>query len=197
MKKVSLFILLVIVASTLLMAAIPTKMVRLTIINKSGYDVYMKLTGSELTGAFYYLTVPSGDRDFPTIKVFTIMSDVYSRETWQCGGLRSRGQLIVDGNIRLTFTPCFEFVCGYVGVNPGWVNRCTGEPSGAFLVAKRRAGEPRMEKVAYFRYPTYGVPPVWSIAYLYTGYWNAGCALWWWRIRTYRAPIGCQWRYQY
>src|SRR5512133_536115 len=106
MKKVSLLILLVVVLSTVLMAAIPTKMMRLTIINKSGYDVYMKLTGSSATEAFYYLTVPSGDRDNPTVKIFTIMSDAYKRETWQCNGVRSTGVLLVTNNIRLTFTPC-------------------------------------------------------------------------------------------
>jgi len=66
MKKLSMLILLVIVAS-LLVAAIPTKMMRLTIINKSGYDVYMKLEGSAVTEAYYYLTVPAGDRDEPMI----------------------------------------------------------------------------------------------------------------------------------
>ena len=65
MKKVSLLVLLAILASTLLMAAIPTTIVRLTIINKSGYDVYMKLEGSAVTQSFYYLTVPSGDPRHP------------------------------------------------------------------------------------------------------------------------------------
>jgi hypothetical protein len=83
MKKVSLLVLLAIVASTLLMAAIPTTIVRLTIINKSEYDVYMKLEGSSVTQSFYYLTVPSGTRDNPTVKVFTIMADLYTRTTWQ------------------------------------------------------------------------------------------------------------------
>ncbi len=108
MKKVSLLVLLAILASTLLMAAIPTTIVRLTIINKSGYDVYMKLEGSAVTQGFYYLTVPAGDRDVPTVKVFTIMTDLYTRTTWQCNGAKSTGTLIVDGNLRLTFTPCGE-----------------------------------------------------------------------------------------
>jgi tetratricopeptide (TPR) repeat protein len=114
MKKLSMLILLVIVAS-LLVAAIPTKMMRLTIINKSGYDVYMKLEGSAVTDAYYYLTVPAGDRDEPTVKVFTVMSDAYTRTTWQCDGLKSDGYLVVDGNIRLTFVPCGEFQCSWKG----------------------------------------------------------------------------------
>ena len=197
MKKVSLFLLLAILASTLLMAAIPTTVVRLTIINKSGYDVFMKLTGSKVTDAFYYLTIPSGDRDVPTVKVFTVMSDLYTRETWQCNGVRSRGTLIVDGNLRLTFTPCGERACTITVYNLyQW--GCKGKDSPWYEVAtaKRKAGEPRMEKVTYFRYLTYGGPS-WINAYLYTGYWNFGCGTWQYRIRTYRLPYGCEWRYQY
>jgi hypothetical protein len=195
MKKVSLLILLVIVASTLLMAAVPTKMVRLTIINKSGYDVFMKLEGSSVTEAFYYLTVPAGDRDEPTIKVFTIMSDLYSRETWQCDGVKSSGTLIVDGNIRLTFTPCGEFACFRFGAHFEFWG-CNKEQLVLVTTLKRRSGEPRMEKVTYFRYLQYGVPS-WANAYLYNGFWTSGCFTWYWRSRTYRTPIGCSWRYQY
>ncbi len=92
MKKVSLLVLLAILASTLLMAAIPTAMVRLTIINKSGYDVYMKLEGSSATEQFYYLTIPAGDKSSPEVKVFTVMSDIYKRTTWQCDGVQSSGE---------------------------------------------------------------------------------------------------------
>ena len=197
MKKVSLFLLLAILASTLLMAAIPTTVVRLTIINKSGYDVFMKLTGSAVTDAFYYLTIPSGDRDVPTVKVFTVMSDLYTRETWQCNGVRSAGTLIVDGNLRLTFTPCGEFACAFTVVNT-YLWGC--DPTNAQLydvfTTKRKAGEPRMEKVTYFRYLTYGTPS-WINGYLYTGFWNFGCGTWYYRLRTYRLPFGCEWRYQY
>jgi hypothetical protein len=195
MKKVSLLVLLAILASTLLMAAIPTNVVRLTIINKSGFDVYMKLTGSAVTDAFYYLTVPSGDRDAPTVKVFTIMSDLYKRETWQCNGVRSAGSLIVDGNLRLTFTPCGETACYTYKDNTFWVG-CKGDTELYVETLKRKAGEPRMEKVTYFKYLSYGTP-YWSIADLYNGYWNFGCGTWYYRLRTYRLPYGCEWRYQY
>ncbi len=205
MKKVSLLILLAIVLSTMLMAAVPTKMVRLTVINKSGYDVYIKLTGSAVTDAFYYLTIPSGDRDAPTIKVFTIMSDLYDRETWQCDGVKSSGILIVDGNIRLTFTPCGEFktYCYYYDAGLAFLGKdICGRfaPLGwtyAFTsTAWRVAGEPRMEKVTYFRYLQYGDPD-WSLAYLYNGFWTTGCTTLFWRSRTWRTPVGCAWRYQY
>ena len=205
MKKVSLLILLAIVASSLMMAAIPTKMVRLTIINKSGFDVYMKLEGSSITEAYYYLTVPAGDRDVPVVKVFTIMEDVYDRTTWQCDGAKSSGTLFVDGNIRLTFTPCGEMVfsCGYY-IGEGRDFRCDPvlgpvliTPAYAKWRSHYKAGEPRMEKVTYFKYLYGPRRPYWIDAYLYTGFLNWGCNTWYYRIRTYKLPAGCAFRYQY
>lgn len=240
MKKVSLLILVVLVLSTVMMAAIPTKMVRLTIINKSDpltgagdFAVYMKLTGSAVTNAFYYLTVPTGSRDNPTVKVFTIMQDVYSRETWQCNGVKSSGTLVVDGNLRLTFVPCGQFACSYTmytvqllgcfyrlgPVYRAWATNphnpypaCLADPTSAACKAiyylnfgtlvgttHRYAGEPRMEKVTYFKYLTNA--PIFLVGgnnlYLQTGFWNFGCFTFAWRIRTYRLPYGCAWRYQY
>jgi hypothetical protein len=195
MKKVSLLVLLAIVASTLLMAAIPTTIVRLTIINKSGFDVYMKLTGSDVTKAFYYLTVPSGTRDTPVVKVFTIMSDLYKRETWQCNGVKSTGTLIVNGNLRLTFTPCGERACTWQMTTLQFWG-CAKDIPTLVTTTHRIAGEPRMEKVTYFKYLQYGQPS-WINAYLYNGWWNFGCGTWFYRIRTYRLPYGCAWMYQY
>jgi len=200
MKKVSLLVLLAIVASTLLMAAIPTTIVRLTVINKSGYDVYIKLTGSAVTEAFYYLTIPAGDRDVPSVKIFTIMQDLYTRETWQCNGARSAGTLIVDGNIRLTFTPCGEFACS-ISVKNTYLWGCDPTTANLYDVftTKRKAGEPRMEKVTYFSYlQAFGYNYLgWSGAYLYTGFVDFGCGTWFYRVRSYRLPFGCNWRYQY
>jgi hypothetical protein len=197
MKKVSLLVLLAILASTLLMAAIPTTMVRLTIINKSGYDVYMKLEGSAVTEAFYYLTVPAGDRDAPTVKVFTVMSDLYTRTTWQCNGAQSSGNLIVDGNIRLTFTPCGEMACSWIAVTEQlW--GCYNDELTEVETLHRYAGEPRMEKVTYFRYLSSTTANIWGATTLkYYGFANFGCGLWKWRIRSYRLPYGCAWKYQY
>ncbi len=195
MKKVSLLILLVIVLSTVLMAAVPTKMLRLTIINKSDYDVYMQLEGSAVTEAFYYLTVPSGSRDEPTVKVFTILTDVYKRTTWQCDGVKSSGTLVADGNLRLTFLPCGEFQCSFTGLTTLQFWGCEGDP---VLVTgtNYRQGEPRMEKVTYWKYLRYGIPS-WASADLYNGFWNFGCFTWYWRSRTYKLPVGCWFRYQY
>ena len=195
MKKLSLLILLVIVAS-LLVAAIPTKMMRLTIINKSGYDVYMKLEGSAVTEAYYYLTVPAGDRDEPTVKVFTVMSDAYTRTTWQCDGLKSDGYLVVDGNIRLTFVPCGEFQCSWKGPTTAFLGGCFDDVLYLVTQSHYLQGEPRMEKVTYWKYLAYGIPS-WASADGYDGYWNFGCYTWYWDLKTYKLPSGCSFRYQY
>ena len=231
MKKVSLLVLLAIVASTLLMAAIPTTIVRLTIVNKSGYDVYMKLEGSGITEAFYYLTVPSGTRDEPVVKVFTVMSDLYKRTTWQCNGLKSSGSLLMQANTRLTFTPCGEKVdrCSYA--TAATKTECTGDwvlgPNGTLRPVMETTrwgwvwhykyhgtqGERTMEKVTYFKYPSFYFN-LWmsknpfryaqhprqlylAIANLYAGYWNFGCITLAYRIRTWRTPVGCWFSYQY
>jgi hypothetical protein len=197
MKKVSLLILLVIVLSTVLMAATPTKMMRLTIINKSGSDLYIQLEGSEVTGAFYYLTIPAGDRDEPMVKVFTVMSDAYKRTTWQCEGVKSTGSLVMDTNIRLTFLPCGTGVCSYVVGIVGYYGGCNRDILFLkFQVRRPTQGEPTMEKVSYYKYLSTGTPS-WGAAQNYNGFWNFGCFTWYWRIRTYKLPVGCSYRYQY
>src|SRR3989344_8067713 len=90
---------------------VPTRMTRMTVINKSNYDVFIKLEGpkqegSETTQAFYYLTIPAGSIEEPSIKKFTIKAALHDRTTWMCDGIRSSGKLAVTGNIRLTFASC-------------------------------------------------------------------------------------------
>ena len=197
MKKLSFLLLLAFLSTGILMAAIPTTVIRLTIMNKSGYEVFMKLTGSPVTDAFYYLTMPAGDRDAPSVKVFTVMRDVYDRETWQCNGVFSDGSLIVDGNIRMTFTPCGESVCE-LSIDRFYQWGCQGGDNPWIEAGntRRKSGEPRMEKVTTFNYFSYGKPD-WVDAYEYNGYWNFGCLTWYYRLRTYNLPSGCEWRYQY
>jgi hypothetical protein len=135
------------------------------------------------------------------------MQDLYERETWQCNGFRSTGQLFVTGNLRLTFTTCGQFLA--TNSQAFYKNELTGEvlvnpavvPPGFVLyktATKSSGGEPTMEKVVAFRYLSSG-SPVWDDVTLYTGYWNWGCATLYWRARTYRRPLvdGCFWRYQY
>jgi hypothetical protein len=194
--KMSLFILLVILASLLLTSAIPTRLVRLTLINKSDYDVFIRLRGSPVTNAFYYLTIPKGSRDNPTVKVFTVMADSYKRLTWQCNGLRAAGELFIDGNTRLTFLPCGEFECSRYSHTHQWWG-CTNRPVTVFHT-HRSAGEPRMEKVTFFKYVAihHSDQPVRIRASFYA-YENFGCITWWLVIGTYKLPIGCAFRYQY
>ena len=186
MKKLNLLLIVALLASALL-AANPAKLVRLDVINKSGDVIYMKLEG-ELTDSFYYLTIPADE-----VKSFTILSDYYTRTTWACDGLKSSGKLIVTGNIRLTFVPCYTipmtwkwfdmdgdgFGARVYGLHPllwidfddlyvRWVNR----------------GEPTMEKVVYFTY--------------YEGaYWTFNCGFWAIFKVSVKIPYGCYFRYRY
>ena len=59
----------------------PGKLVRLTVVNKSGLPVEIKMTG-KYEEAFYYLRVPEGDRDFPVEKIFTIIPDTYQTQLY-------------------------------------------------------------------------------------------------------------------
>jgi hypothetical protein len=104
---------------TILAAAIsgPVKLVRLTIINKSGLDIEIELTGSceETDEDHYYLHVPEGSRLFPMEKVFTILPDKYTMgvhyvELWDpvYGTKCSSGSQKVDAtrNVRVVVLEC-------------------------------------------------------------------------------------------
>ena len=172
MKKLNLLIIVAILASALLMAATPTKLVRLTIKNNSGDTVYMKLTG-EATDAFYYLTIPDEEE-----MVFTVYSDIYARETWACDGVKSKGKLIMTGNVRLNFVECGTIPLRWVGLDTN------GDGLVDTLVQRVNKGEPTMEKVAYFKY--------WAG----TAYWF-GCGFWAVSEKTFKIPTGCYFRYRY
>lgn len=104
----------------------PVKLVRLTLINKSGFPMEYKLTGTE-TETIYYLRMPIGDRTAPSEKTFTIEQGIYRFEPYYvelwdpvygntCGS--SGGQtLYALRNIRIVFLECGRRV------------RSTGEPS--------------------------------------------------------------------
>lgn len=116
MKKKN--ILLVIAAlAFLLVSASPAKyerLVELTVVNKSGLPVELKLTGSQEEN-FYYLRVPRGFRDAPTETTFTITPDTYQAtahyvELWDpvygydCGARSST--LVATRNVRVTILEC-------------------------------------------------------------------------------------------
>lgn len=52
------------------------KLVRLTLVNKSGMNIEVSLTGQD-TEQFYYLKVPEGDHQVATEKTFTVIPDTY------------------------------------------------------------------------------------------------------------------------
>ena len=115
MKKVILLVLAVMLVSVFLTAADhPPDLLRLSIINKSGNEVYMRLQSFNKNGGqFYYLTIPAGTKTAPKVENFTVVSDVYYRTTWygpgdntMCQGMMDTGELIMDRNNRLVFLPC-------------------------------------------------------------------------------------------
>ena len=79
MKKI---LMLVSIVALLLVGAcpIPTRLVRLTLVNRSPDRVAVQLTGLDVTTSFYYLTLPKSVAGQPVEKTFTIMSQRYSAE---------------------------------------------------------------------------------------------------------------------
>lgn len=76
MKK-SFSLLLLLALPMLLSAAVkPVKTVRLTLINKSGKDIEVSLTGAE-TEASYFFRVTEGSRRMPTEAGFDVVPDRY------------------------------------------------------------------------------------------------------------------------
>jgi hypothetical protein len=102
----------------LLLGAAPPKgllLKRLTVVNKSERDLELELTGS-CDDNWYYLHVPAGSRDFPSMTVFTITPDVYSMtahyiELWDpvygytCGDTSTRS-VDVTRNVRVVILDC-------------------------------------------------------------------------------------------
>lgn len=81
--------------------------VSLTVINRSGFPIVMKLTHCHPdSGRYYFLEIPTGSTEKPYIEAFKISVGIYARESWQCNGLVSRGLLVMESNTRLTFTEC-------------------------------------------------------------------------------------------
>jgi hypothetical protein len=201
MKKVMLLVLTVMLVSAFLMASGPTlRVVRLTVINKSGNEVMIKLEGSDVGKQFYYLTIPAGNKDWPAVEVFTVLEDVYKRTTWYgegdvavCVGISSTGWLVMDRNQRLVFTPCYSVPKRTIESYDPVTNKMV-------YTQVTNAGEPSMEKVVYIKYARvrYGT----NINAENIGSSDiAGrrCGnLWiWWDTTSTKIPNLCQWRYIY
>jgi hypothetical protein len=95
-------------------APFPIRLVRFTVVNKSGMDIELSLTSKDKE-QFYYLRIPEGTAGNPTEKVFTLIPDSYTSsiyyvELWdpvygsQCG---TKSQTLeIERNVRLTVKPC-------------------------------------------------------------------------------------------
>ena len=92
-----------------------TRLVRLTVINKAGMPIELKLTGITDENHYYYLRIPYGERECPLEMVFTIIPDTYNIttyyvETWDpvygydCSATTSK--IDANGNVRVTVLEC-------------------------------------------------------------------------------------------
>ena len=73
MKKLILVVMLI---ALLVIAVAPIKLVRLRVINKSGYPLKVSMTGQEFNQP-YYLGIDKGSRSSPLEAVYTIIPDKY------------------------------------------------------------------------------------------------------------------------
>lgn len=82
MKTKRIGVILAVLALLLISAAeIPSKLVRLTIVNKSGMDIEVSLNGKDFE-QFYYLKVAEGSRMLPTEQTFTVTPDEYQVDAY-------------------------------------------------------------------------------------------------------------------
>jgi hypothetical protein len=102
MKKTILLVLLVLMVSVALVAAAPgfEKLARLTIWNRTGSTIYIKLTTPKDNGNLhYYLTIKTG------LHVYTVQRELYDITYWSCGETTT-GVVDIFTQLSLTFTNC-------------------------------------------------------------------------------------------
>ncbi len=124
----------------LLISAKSVRTVRLTVVNKSGLPVEVRLTGTYYE-EIYYLRVPEGDRDHASEAHIDVLPDDYSmqvfyKEYWDpvYGYDCSEG----GKNIKLTHSARLTFLgCNYPTPN-------NGEPSSLLLKYPEGKGRCRM-----------------------------------------------------
>jgi hypothetical protein len=78
---------------------------RLTIVNKSGYDIYMQLESCSYNGS-YYLSIPAGSSEKPTTKVFSVLSGAYQNTVIYCNGNQTINLLVLSSDLKLTYSSC-------------------------------------------------------------------------------------------
>jgi hypothetical protein len=97
--KITLSVVVILIASLLLGAADPESfLVALTIRNNTYDTVYVKLEGK----TFYYLTVKTYDEE----KVFTVKTGLYKATIWGCGSKKVIQKFNISKNLRLTVPAC-------------------------------------------------------------------------------------------
>lgn len=138
MKK--LLYLIPLLSLLLIGAKKPLDLIEFTIINKAGRDIAISLKGKDWPclsecdvrkGEIYYLSVPAGDRDTPSVKRFEIEKNTYGMQlyyiqTWDpVYGLKcpipAANSLVANRNIRLVVLPCDE--------TPDMCGKAVGEPT--------------------------------------------------------------------
>ena len=100
---------LLLVLSLTLLAQAPSRIVRLTVFNKSHYELFIELKGQAQKG-FYYLRVNGSEGNETTIRVYTVLADRYTVRAWyvynnlrQCSG---DSTLNAMHNVRMIFPEC-------------------------------------------------------------------------------------------
>ena len=124
MKKTLLVILLL---SLLMTGSKGSELVELTIINKSDMEIAIQLKGTDKVcancseveeGSMYYLTVPEGSKERPSVKTFEIEKDRYGMQLYyietydpvygfKCN-TPTPNRLEAARNIRIVVLPCDE-----------------------------------------------------------------------------------------
>ena len=100
MKKI---ILLALVA-VMLLGSSAINLVRLTVVNKSGYEAFVQLQDGQLPT--YSLTIPWGDRDYPYTKVFTIVPGDYSMYvSYDLGKYEYTEDVTINGRTKINLLP--------------------------------------------------------------------------------------------
>ncbi len=112
-----LYYLLIVVLAASLIGARRTELASLTIRNKSGQQIAVRLITPDHS-VFYYLTVPANEPHTIVDKTFTITKTAYAMRLYyylpsdpatgyECPEARNT-RLVAGRNIRITVTPCFR-----------------------------------------------------------------------------------------
>jgi hypothetical protein len=127
-NKTILLLLAVLVLATIGADSVPTPLMRLVVVNKSGLPIEIRLTGQEL-GNIYYLRLAKGSRAAPVEQTFTVAADAYAAtiyfiEPWDpvYGTTCSATATVLDVNANVRAT---VLECTHVTPRRGWGR---GEP---------------------------------------------------------------------